>query len=283
MGITVATKTRRNRAYPYFYCLGRQVDKTSCPQGYVSISAIEDAVHAYWSRVQVSPERLQTLRRSILDSFAGKHEQGKTEIEHQRRRIIQFEQRRKKAKAAYYADVLELAEFKAEQQTIRQGIKAAEAIIARWSVELESITQALDDALRLMEDPQGFYDAVPEGLKVLLMQTVFQKLWVLDTAVVGCELTDAFVDLLTLEARVALGGDGEATYYRRREAIRSLSHLGDSWKRPTVERPYGLLAIDQQNPGLIEGRSSKIEPLAGVMGFKLNPELAKYFADDQAA
>jgi site-specific DNA recombinase len=283
MGITVATKTRRGRAYPYFYCLGRQVDKTSCPQRYIPIGDIEDAVRAYWSRVRVAPERLQALRRSILDSFAGKHEQGKTEIEQQQRRIVQLEQRRTKAKAAYYADVLELAEFKAEQETIRQGIRAAEAIIARWSVELESITRALDDALRLMEDTQRLYDTVPEGLKVLLTQTVFQKLWVLDTAVVGCELTDAFADLLTLEARLALGEDGQATYYRRREAMRSLSHLGDSWERPYVERPYGVLAIDTQNPGLLGSRGSKIEPLAGVMGFKLNPELAKYLADHQAA
>lgn len=43
-----------------------------------------------------------------------------------------LEHRLKKAKAAYYADALQLDEFKKEQEAIRGGIKAAEAIIAEW-------------------------------------------------------------------------------------------------------------------------------------------------------
>jgi site-specific DNA recombinase len=277
LGITVATKTRTGSPYAYFYCLGRQRDKESCSQGYIPLSEIEHAVRSYWANVRLSAARSQSLRRVILSEFAGKHEQGQSEIEKQKRRIVELEQRRRKAKAAYYADVLELREFKAEQEAIKRGVKAAQDIIATWSVELESITQSLDDALRLLEDPQGLYESFPEGLKLLLVQTVFEKIWILDTSVVGCDLTAPFAELLTLEAKLTIDEKGsEATYYRRRETILSLSHLGNSWERPSIERPHGALAIDEKDSGPSAGRSSNIEPMAGVRGFKLNPDLRSY-------
>ncbi len=277
LGITVATKTHTGSPYAYFYCLGRQREKESCSQGYIPLAEVEHAVRAYWANVRLSATRSRSLRQVILQDFAGKHEQGQAEIEQQKRRIIELEQRRKKAKAAYYADALELREFKAEQEAISHGLKAAQDIITTWSVELTSITQALDDALHLLRDPQQLYDSVPEGLKLLLVQTVFEKLWILDAAVVGCELTEPFAELLTLEAQLALQEhEGEATYYRRRETIASLNHLSGSWERPFIERPRGVLAIDDKNSDLHRSRSSNIAHLAGVRGFKLNPELRSY-------
>jgi hypothetical protein len=77
--------------------------------------------------------------------------------------------------------------------------------------------------------------------------SVFEKLWILDTAVVGCELSEPFVELLTVEAQLALieqEREREATYYRRRETIMSLSHLSGSWERPFIELLHGMLAID---------------------------------------
>jgi site-specific DNA recombinase len=280
LGITVATKTHTGNSYAYFYCMGRQRDKESCPQGYVPLSDIEEAVRSYWANVRLSAERALSLRRAILRSFAGKHEEGQAKITKQRQRMIELEHRRKKAKAAYYADVLDIHEFKAEQEAIKHGLKAAQNIIATWSVELDSITQSLDDALHLLEDPQRLYDTLPEGLKLLLVQTVFDKIWVFDSAVVGCELAEPFAELLTVEAKLALEEkSGEGVYYRRRETILSLSHLNDSWARPSIERPQGTLAIDEMNPDLQRGRSSNIAHLAGVRGFKLNPDLRSYLAE----
>jgi site-specific DNA recombinase len=302
LGICAPTKRKTGVSHAYFYCLGHQHNTNSCPQRYLPVSDIEDAVHAYWVHVHLPTERIRALRQVVIESFAGKHEQGQAEIEQQKRRIIAFEQRRKKAKAAYYGDVLDLEEFKAEQTTIKQGITAAEAAIAKWGIEIESITHALDDALQLVTDPKALYDTLPEGLKVLLVQTVFEKIWIMDTTVVGCELTEPFAELLTLEARLieaeqrqtttqptmahstGAGTDEEATYHRRRMTVSQLfSSLGSSWGRPYVERPHGALAIDKQNPGVSRGRSSNMHTLVGVRRFKLNPELQRYLQDDQAA
>lgn len=291
LGITVATKRGIGAAYPYFYCLGRQVDKNNCSQGYTAVSAIEDAVRAYWARVRIPEDRIRSLRRAILENFSGKHAQSKVEIEKQRRRLREFERRRQKAKAAYYADVLDLSEFKAEQEAITHGMRAAEEIIAHWSVELESITRALDNALRLMADPQALYDAVPEGLKPLLVQTVFETIWILDHQVAGSKLTAPFAALLTLDARLALaerrttatirgadgGMDSGATYHRRRilpEVVRHTTSVQSGWL--TVERPHGSLTVDKQNPGVPGGRGSKIDHVVGLARLNLNPHLARY-------
>lgn len=47
-GITAPTKQRSGMTYYYFYCLGHQKDKNGCPQGYVPVGDIEDAVRDYW-------------------------------------------------------------------------------------------------------------------------------------------------------------------------------------------------------------------------------------------
>lgn len=291
-GITVRTKPRSRRTYAYFYCLGRQVDRHSCPQAHVPVGDLEDAVRAFWTHVRIPAERIRALRQAILENFAGKHEQGKGEIERQKRRIIELEQRRQKAKAAYFAEVLALDEFKAEQETIQRSIRAAEAVIAEWSVELESITKALDTACALVENPRVLYDELPEGLKIMLMQAVFEKLWVLDTTIVGSELTETFADLLTLEARLALnehqwkmedgatGADEEVSYHRARDTVSTLlSGWGSSWERPYVERPRGLLPIDKQNPGRRKAQGSNVQHLVRVTGHKLNPALLRWLRE----
>ena len=166
-------------------------------------------------------------------------------------------------------------------------MQAAQAIITTWSVELESITQSLDDALLLMTDPQALYDELPEGLKALLIQAVFQKLWVLDHRVVGSELTDGFADLLTLEARLAwstkppqMSRAEGATYHRQRTPLATAYRaVVVDWKRLCAERPHGLLPVDNLSPSAPGDRSSNIECLVGVIRFKLKNELARYLQE----
>jgi DNA invertase Pin-like site-specific DNA recombinase len=286
LGITVPTKRASGLTYPYFYCLGRQTDKNSCPQRYVPIGDIEDAMRAYWATIQIPADQIHTLRTSILASFAGKHEQGQAEVAAARRTITALEQRRKKAKAAYYADGLTLDEFTAEQELIRRGIHTAEQRIATWSIELASITQALDAALALMAHPQALYETLPDGLKSILVNTVFEKVWVLDSAVGGSELTEPFAELLTWEARLAWTTEQTVTetsqrrtYYRMRTTPASLRDMERSWSRPCAERPRGFLPIDRENLRPQGGRGSKIEHMVGVRRFKLNAQLAHYLRE----
>lgn len=281
LGIVVPTN-RHGNSYPYFYCLGRQSDKASCSQGYMPIGEVEQSVRAYWKRVHLPAERITAIRQAVLENFAGKHATAEVEVEQHKARITKLERERQKNKEAYYADAIELPEFKADQDRIRREIASTEHQIAKLSIELGSITRALDEALSLLEDPQALYDATPDGLKTLLVQTVFEKIWIMDGSVAGTELTEPFEELLTLEARMAVveeaasephsdeqGSDEAATYYRTGSSVmRLLSGLEDSWERLHVERPQGFLPVDGKNPRPRRVVGSNLMHLVGVTGLE---------------
>src|SRR5260370_31281820 len=98
---------------------------------------------------------------------------------------------------------------------------------------MEAIRRSLDEALSLLVDPHRLYTEAPEGINLMLIQAVCEKIWILDTGVVGLELTTPYAELLTVEARLALEEDqppadgttdreGVRVYYRRARALSGL-------------------------------------------------------------
>ena len=61
----------------------------------------------------------------------------------------------------------------------------------------------------------AFYEAAPDNIKRMLLQAVFEKIWIIDEQVVGVDLTRPFAEVLTVEAqldlRTALTAGDEAT------------------------------------------------------------------------
>ena len=281
LGISAPTNDY-GTTYGYFYCLGRQKDKNDCQQGYVPIGQVERAVRDYWTRVHLPKERIAALRQAVLESFTGKHAETEAEITTQRARIKKAERMRQKNKDAFYADAIGLEEFKADQARFKAEQRAAETIIAKLSVEVDGILTSLDEVLSLLEQPQALYEAMPEGMKQLLVQTVFEKLWILDDKVAGAELTEPFGEVLTLEARQAWTeraitpgeASGSTTYQRGVDEFdRLLADLEAAWPRLQVERPYGELPVDlalqSKNSAPPEGaRSSDLHHLVGLTGFE---------------
>ena len=83
----------------------------------------------------------------------------------QRKRLARLQHERTKAKKAYYDDALTLDEFKLEQESINQGVKAAQNAIDHWTIEIEAIRRSLDEALSLLVDPHRLYVEASEGIK----------------------------------------------------------------------------------------------------------------------
>jgi DNA invertase Pin-like site-specific DNA recombinase len=277
LGITAPTKQRTGKTYPYFYCLGRQKDKNSCLQGYVSVADIEQAVADYWHTVKLPEERIQALKDVILADFEGRHAQGAAEVDRQRKRLARLEHERTKAKTAYYDDALTLDEFKLEQERINHETAAANAAIVQWTIEIDAMRRSLDEALSLLVDPYRLYTQAPEGINLMLVQAVCEKIWILDTSVVGVDLTTPFAELLTVEARAVLDGtategpedrEGVRMYHRRARGLSGLLRdLEDSWPRLAIERPFGSLPLENKNPASLR-QGSDVLHLVGVAGFE---------------
>jgi site-specific DNA recombinase len=187
LGITTPTN-RHGVTYGYFYCLGRQKDRASCAPPYVPVAELEAAVADHFRRVRMPQQRLTDLRDQIAASFAGRHADGATAIAGAKARIHKASQRARKNKEAYYADALSLEDFKLEQDKTKTDIAAAEKIIAKWSIELDSTKASLDEALSLMIDPYRLFIEAPDKLRLLLTQAIFDKLWIMGPEIAGAEL-----------------------------------------------------------------------------------------------
>jgi DNA invertase Pin-like site-specific DNA recombinase len=203
-GITVPTN-RFGTTYEYFYCLGRQKDKNRCPQGYVPVAEVEQAVAEYWRTIQLRQERIQA--RSRTSSWPT-------------RPAVKLKERRKwRASASGLAGLTMSAprprtlttttlsrwmSSSSNRNASGGRFKTAQEAISRWTVEVEALRRALDEALSLLTDPYRLYTEAPAGINLMLIQAVCEKIWILDTGVVGLELTTSYAELLTVEARLAL-------------------------------------------------------------------------------
>ena len=59
--IVCRAKGRSGQIYPYFVCIGRQRNRTSCTQRALSIKLIETAIESFYATVELSHDlRLQT-------------------------------------------------------------------------------------------------------------------------------------------------------------------------------------------------------------------------------
>jgi site-specific DNA recombinase len=260
----------RGGQYPYFYCLGRQSGE--CTQGYVAIDRVEAAVAQLWDSYRLSDDQRAELRAAVLELFQSRNTGAKAEITKQQARIAAIRHEQQKAKEAYYHDAMTIAEFKDEQQRHTRDLTAAEAIIQAHLTSLASIESGLDDLLQLTKDPVAFYDGAPDTIKRMLLQAVFEKIWLIDEQVVGTDLTLPFAEVLTVEAqldlRAALNGTDEAVItYERRERL--------NWRSPELEllrryeRPNGSLAIDtKRNLRRKKAEGSNFITLVGVTGFE---------------
>jgi len=61
-------------------------------------------------------------------------------------------------------------------------------------------------------DPYRLFTEAPDSIKLMLVQAIFDKLWVMDHEIVGSELTDPYYELLTMEAQLALDEQATAEY-----------------------------------------------------------------------
>ena len=246
------------------------------------MTTIEQAVADYWHDIRLPKDRIQALKDAVLADFEGRHVQGEAEVASQCKRLARLEHERTKAKKAYYDDALTLVEFKLEQERINQEVKAAQTAIDQWTIEMEAIRRSLDEALSLLVDPHRLYVEAPEGINLMLVQAVCEKIWILDTGVVGLELTAPYMELLTVEARLTLEAQNPETahdgpedreeahvYHRRARAPRGLARGRQrTWSRLPIERPHGSLPLENESPAPQERQGSDMLTLVAPTGFE---------------
>jgi site-specific DNA recombinase len=191
---------------------------------------------------------------------------------------------------AYLADALPLEALKAEQGRIQRELGQARTLIGQYQQDYEAIEAALDHALLMCRYGALAYEHAEPEVRRQLVQAAFDKLWVVDTEIVGVDLKPGFVTLLDDELERQAGEKGidrdlepvsgkheGATYYRRDRSfgltvadleIRGIPTAEEDLWLP-VERPSGRLPWEAKDPSVFAGvRGSNMTDLVGAGGFE---------------
>jgi site-specific DNA recombinase len=294
LGISFS-KGHQGTIYPYFYCIGRQKRKNSCPQTFVPIEVIEAAAVDYWRQhVRLDEQRSAEVRQVVADWLLSRQASSGKTITAQRKRIEKLEREQAKLTQAYLADALPIESLKAEQARVQRELGQAKTLIAQYQQDYEMLEAALDHALLLCRSGALAYEHAEPEVRRQLIQAAFDKLWVVEAEIAGANLKPGFVTLLDSELvaeleRAANGHETEsvpeaanglgegATYYRQGGSVSldipNLEPTGipaaeeDLWL--PAERPTGRLPWETKNPKTLLGvRGSNMDDLVGTAGFE---------------
>ena len=270
MGI-MHSRSRLGELYPYFYCLGRQQDISSCPQGLVRLERVEHALLRHLTTLAVDDLRAVLARSAVSEWYLAWSGNAKDEVRAQRSRIEQLKRRQQKAKEAYFADAIGIEDLKAENQQIARELAQANDLVRRHAATLAQLEAGTEAAILLLTNPAGFYRTGSETVQRLLLQELFDALWIRDQELVGGDLTKPYRELLGLEAAAAAqtavrdSSAGQVTFHRSGSSD-GLHHM-ETYLR--VERPFGPLKRDREHHRARQLASgSNFEGLVGLRGLE---------------
>lgn len=203
--IVTNAKSHTGRIYPYFVCIGRQRDRTSCTQKAVLIDHVENAIEAYYATVELSRElRLQT-EQTILEQIATLRETDVADrqglVTRQRRLLDE----RAKLLEAHYAGAIPLDLLKTEQNRIGSELDTIEQRLSATELKFDAVEINLKKALDLVANLHGAYLAANHRTRRLMNQAIFERFLINDDEEVTGTLASPF-DLL-----IEASGRDEAT------------------------------------------------------------------------
>ena len=159
--------------YPYFYCIGRAKKRTDCMFRHVLIDEVERKVELLWRRVHLPAERIAEIRNQASAELRHVYDRSQAELARQQRRLAALQHERAKAKEAYYADAMPLAEFRSEQRRISREEEEAERITRQCQMERRDLEEALEEALSLMSNAYELYQRATPTIRRQLNQAVW--------------------------------------------------------------------------------------------------------------
>jgi len=276
----------RNDVYSYFYCLGRNKNRTDCQQGFVAVSRAEQAVEDHYRRYQMDPTVIGGMRDALTSHIEVSQSLNAKEVECQQRRLKKLDDERRKLLQAHYAEAIPVDLLKEEQTRIGTEQAQAERILASCSAEHEQMNLNLDKALDRISNVHVTYRISDDEGRRKLNQGLFEKIFIVDTDISGADLAQPYHQLLDddIEGRISaeqqlppeelFKADAPATVdYEAREAtdddIAAALLAQVDWH--PYERPYGPLPVDERNPAAYKSRrGSNLTLLAARVGQRSN-------------
>jgi site-specific DNA recombinase len=195
--LTHSRNSGNGGTYEYFVCTNKQ--RRLCDQPYHRVDVVEAAIERYYRNVQLSKAQQRRIRDAIkarLDEMAAVSEREVARCHNELRGLGEQE---RKLLQKHYQDRISDTLYNEEQRRIAAEREAAEAIIARLSVQFHDIEETLDLALRLTDDIQAAYAKASATVRRLFNQAIFEWIRISNEDVAEAKLAEPFSDLLAAD------------------------------------------------------------------------------------
>jgi site-specific DNA recombinase len=256
--------------YPYFICIGRQRDKTSCQQRAIRIEQAEEAIAAHYATVQLPEAEVAALRAFLSGELSKLRADSERERGAQERRLGKLVDERKKLLDAHYAGAVPLDLLKSEQDRIATAVAAIEGRLAEIAADFKTAEANLHRALTRAGDCEGAYREASGRLRRQFNLAFFRRLLIGDDYTVMAELAEPFDVLLGEDLRrvvVAQAGDELQDAIEEAERRRTVEGEHNEQRPREPER----VLVGAGATGLSEGRGLSQKILVRMRGLEPPP------------
>lgn len=143
--------------YDYFTSRARRAHGVDCPGRYMPIDEIQAAVERYYAHIKLTATERARVRRVVERYAGGKQQTAQRESGRASRRLEELKHEQQRLLPMSYRDLVDDEVLAIEQERIKQ--ERAQAM--RWAKaaarDAGDIKEALEEALRLSEEPQIAY------------------------------------------------------------------------------------------------------------------------------
>ena len=267
LGIEIVRNGKGVR-YPYFYCLGRKKGRTNCNFKAVSITHVEKVVQQHWGTRELTDEQRRTIRQDVVDYLDKLLPERDKRLRAAQGDVKRLFDERDALLRAHYAGAVPLDQLRTEQERISAEIANAQRELATRKSNREELHDRLDAALRLLRDSEAFYARCRSREQRLMIQAVFERLYIVDDEIVGDKLTELFDRLLapnlkaSLDAETAVIGTPEAPERGKPPEISKSSNLHPRFKGASSSQfsPNTLLTHVQDDASVTNQSSRFVSP-----------------------
>ncbi len=258
--------------YPYFICIGRQRDKTSCRQRAIRIDQAEDAIAAHYGTVQLPEREVAALRAFLGEELSKLRLDAERERKAQERRLGKLKDERKTLLDAHYAGAVPLDLLKSEQDRLASAIEAIDGRLTEIAADFRKAETNLQRALTRAGDCEGAYREASDRMRRQFNLAFFKRLLIDDNYSVTGELAEPFDVLLGEELRravVAQAGDELLDAIETAERQRVIG--GEGQRNEERPRDPERVIVGAGTSGPSTGRGLSAKTLVRMRGLEPPP------------
>ena len=197
-------RTRGNGGlYEYFACLSRVSKRGRCSAPHFRAHAIEHEVERKYKTFLLTPAEQAVIRETVIERAHASTAAARNDADRHARRVHELIAQQQKLLHLYYEDGVSKEVLQAEQARIATEQATAQRLADTAKFEVSDITQALDDALTLIDERRAPYIGGSSTERRLINLAIYEMLLVSLTGEIEARPTALYGQLVPLARKLA--------------------------------------------------------------------------------